>query len=49
MAFSVRRLRWGRSFLNPFRLAAEGFPDETKSSAQSAIIVAGTQQPAAIC
>ena len=41
---------WGRRVaqetladVNPFRLAAEGFPDETKSSAQSAIIVAGTQ------
>jgi CDP-diacylglycerol pyrophosphatase len=41
---------WGRRVaqetlagVNPFRLAAEGFPDETKISAQSAIIVAGIQ------
>ncbi|MGD0188671.1 MAG: CDP-diacylglycerol diphosphatase [Roseiarcus sp.] len=41
---------WGRRVaretlagVNPFRLAAEGFPDETKSSAQSAIAVAGIQ------
>jgi CDP-diacylglycerol pyrophosphatase len=41
---------WGRRVaqetlagVNPFRLAAEGFPDETKSGAQSTIVVAGTQ------
>lgn len=41
---------WGRRIagetlagVNPFRLAAEGFPDGTKSSVQSAIVVAGTQ------
>jgi CDP-diacylglycerol pyrophosphatase len=41
---------WGRRVaqetltgVNPFRLAAEGFPDETESSAQSTIVVAGTQ------
>jgi CDP-diacylglycerol pyrophosphatase len=41
---------WGRRVaqetlagVNPFRLAAEGFPDETKSSGQSTIVVAGTQ------
>jgi CDP-diacylglycerol pyrophosphatase len=41
---------WGRRIdqdtlagVNPFRLAAEGFPDGTESSAQSAIVVAGTQ------
>jgi CDP-diacylglycerol pyrophosphatase len=41
---------WGRRIaretlagVNPFRLAAEGFPDGTKSSAQSAIVVAGTR------
>jgi CDP-diacylglycerol pyrophosphatase len=40
---------WGRRVaqdtlagVNPFRLAAEGFPDETSSRAQSAIVVAGT-------
>jgi len=40
---------WGRRVaqetlagVNPFRLAAEGFPDEIKSSAQSTIVVAGT-------
>ena len=41
---------WGRrvaretlASVNPFRLAAEGFPDETKSSALSTIVVAGIQ------
>jgi CDP-diacylglycerol pyrophosphatase len=41
---------WGRRVaqetlagVNPFRLAAEGFLNEIKSSAQSAIVVAGTQ------
>lgn len=41
---------WGRRVaqetlagVNPFRLAAEGFPDETKSGAESTIVVAGTQ------
>ncbi len=41
---------WGRRVaqetlagVNPFRLAAEGFPDVAESNAQSAIVVAGTQ------
>jgi CDP-diacylglycerol pyrophosphatase len=41
---------WGRRVaqetlagVNPFRLATEGFPDETKSSAPSTIVVAGTR------
>jgi CDP-diacylglycerol pyrophosphatase len=41
---------WGRRVaketlagVNPFRLAAEGLPDETRSRAQSTIVVAGTR------
>jgi CDP-diacylglycerol pyrophosphatase len=42
---------WGRRVaqetlagVNPFRLAAEGFPDGTRSSGQSTIVVAGIQR-----
>ena len=43
-AFRGRRIaRETLAGVNPFRLAAEGFPDETTSGAQSAIVVAGIQ------